>query len=549
MGLTHYVQTLIRRFIPRTIEMPSRILPGDAPRINDGLTYELPVLLPQRQRDHLVQRGKLREFLAESVRDSYRFQFDTPGRSGNDDLILPVTEDPLREWHWQTRVQVLTNTHAAYSRNPIAKRAVHYVSSFVVGDGFNLSCKNKEVERVLQEFINSPDNAIREYERQAVRDLMVDGELFLRYYAGAGEAAGQVVVVPLRPWEVQYISTEKGFFRRPVKYHMQPYTQYNTDAPNQDEQVSAYDIDADEVQHVAINRHSYELRGRPELYSALPWLRAHKEWLENRARQNHWRGAMLWWVKIIGAAPQVIAAKLAQYTKPPTPGSIAVTSDKEEWSALSNPIGASDAGEDGRQLKIMALNAIAGIPEYMTGDGENANLATSKSQQLPVLKTFSEFQTIMVEQVWIPMFKRVLTAAIDSGDLDAEVEIQDTDGDPIEIPDGSTQETTCDTLEAFAVQYEPIGDSEPFTLAQALDIAANNGWLSARTATTELGYDYTIEQKQIAVERQKERDAMTRGEIPPPPGMTPDGMGGLEKDAPDPAMMNGNGNGKRPPNA
>lgn len=545
MGITHYVQALKQRLFPPptpTEDMPSRILEGDAPRIHDGLDYAQPILLPGHVRDALTQTGKLTEWLQDQ-RDTYRMQFDTPGRSRADLQVMPTTEDPLTEWNWQTRQQVLSTCHSAYERNPVAKRAVHYVSAFVVGDGFNLTCQNKDVEKVLQDFIDSPDNALREYERQAVIDLLVDGELFLRFF----EQGGEIVAVPLRPWEVQYIHTDPNFFRRPLFYHMQPYRQYNIDDPSAaGYNVSPYDIAAESVLHVAINRHSYELRGRSELYAALPWLRAHKEWLENRARQNHWRGALLWWVKIASGLPGVIAAKLAQYQRPPTPGSTVVTSDKEEWQALNNPVGAGDAGEDGRQIKIMASNAIAGIPEYFTGDGANANLATTKSQQLPVLKTFAEFQTIMVEQVWYPMFKRVLQAAIDAGLLPEEVEEQDADGDPVreepkdeampayDVTTGAINPATTPptqgavkkvkTLDAFDVQYEPIGDNEPFTLAQALDIAANNGWVSGQTATTELGYDYAIEQKRIQRERKKDAEAMARGEIPPPPGAVPSGM-------------------------
>lgn len=551
MELARRFEALIQRIRSMgsrsTVEMPTRVLEGSAPKISDGLSYDLPLVLPEPLRAALAQQGKLHEWMLENSRDTYRFQFDTPGRSAADMLVMPTIEDPLCEWNHATRVRVASTCHSVFQRNPVAKRAVHYVSAFVVGDGFNLTCKNKDVEALLQAFIDNPDNCLREYERQAVIDLLVDGELFLRFY----EAGGDVVAVPLRPWEVEYIHTEPGFFRRPLKYHMQPYTSYNTDDPDQPYGFEAYDVLADEVLHVAINRHSYELRGRSELYSALPWLRAHKEWLENRARQNHWRGALLWWVKIASGLPNVIAAKLAQYQRPPTPGSTVVTSDKEEWSALSNPVGAGDAGEDGRQLKIMALNGIAGIPEYMTGDGENANLATSKSQQLPVMKTFGEFQTIMIEQVWYPIFKRVLTAAIDAGLIGEEVEEQDADGDPVyEEPQDDAQPQSMpampgqpmpgaapaqpaakppvkkiSTLDAFDVQYEPVGDNEPFTLAQALDIASNNNWVSGQTATTEMGYDYAIEQKRISRERRKTSEAIMRGEIPPPPEMVPQGFG------------------------
>lgn len=552
MDLTKRFRAFFSRATPEMVEMPSRIIAGDAPRIQDGLDYALPILLPQQLREQLEQSGKLDAWLTEQVRNTYGLPFDDPGYRAGDSLGTLVIEDPLREWNWSTRTRVLSSTHSAYSRNPVAKRAVHYVSAFVVGEGFNLSCKNKDVEQLLTAFIDNPDNAIREYERLAVRDLMIDGELFLRFF----EQDGEVVAVPLRPWEIQYISTEKGFFRRPISYHIQPYSNYNTDDPNTELGIEPEDVPADQVLQVAINRHTYELRGRPELYSALPWLRAHKEWLENRARQNHWRGALLWWVKIASSVPGVIAAKLAQYQRPPTPGSTVVTSDKEEWGILNNPVGANDAGEDGRQLKIMALNGIAGIPEYMTGDGENANLATTKSQQLPVLTTFAEFQTIMVEQVWYPTFKRVLQAAIDAGLIAEEVEEQDADGDPVlqDPPDDAAkpmQPTTptpfgmpaqagaanaapaepvkpppkrIKTLDAFEVQYSPMDGEDKKTLADALDIASANGWVSDQTATSELGYDYQIEQKRIKREQKAKNEAMMRGEIPMPPEMVPQGM-------------------------
>lgn len=547
MEVTQRLRRVLGRQAPLREEMPSRVLEGDAPRIHDGVDYTLPVLLPAALRRHLQAKGELDAWLTE--------QTNVNGSAAYSDYPVATTEDPLREWDPATRERVASSCHSAVQRNPIAKRAVHYISAFVVGDGFNLTCKNKDVEALLQEFIDNPDNAIREYERQAVIDLCVDGELFLRFFTEAGE----VVVVPLRPWECSYIHTEAGFFRRPLRYHFQPNAPENPDDPDGSLSTAAYDVPAADMLHVAINRHSYELRGRPELYSALPWLRAHKEWQENRARQNYWRGALLWWVKITAAAPGVIAAKLAQYLRPPTPGSTVVTSDKEEWSALSNPVGAGDASEDGRQLKIMALNGIGGIPEYMTGDGENASLASTKSQQLPVLKTFSEFQTIMIEQVWYPMFRRVLQTAMDEGLIAEEVEEQDADGDPVReepksddaptalppptfapstgAPNGGmpplqrkTPIKKIKTLDAFDVQYEPVGDTEPFTLAQALDIAANNGWISNQTATTELGFDYAIEQKRIQRERAKDLEAMARGEIPTPPEFTPPDTGDGQSD-------------------
>ena len=79
------------------------------------------------------------------------------------------------------------------------------------------------------------------------------------------------------------------------------------------------DVPADEIQIVGINHNAYELRGRPELMDMLPWLKSYKDWLENRARQNHWRSTLVWWVSIATSIPSILAGKAAQYMKPPTP--------------------------------------------------------------------------------------------------------------------------------------------------------------------------------------------------------------------------------------
>lgn len=560
MGLRAATQRLRQR-LAGNAGAPSAIVPGWAPGIYDGVPYGQPAMLPEHLKNELQRTNQMKKYLQEAARETYRFQFDTPGRGPDDMIILQVTEDPLREWSPGTRRYVLSNTHAAGTRNPLAKLALRLMSSFTIGSGFNLTCKNKQVQEILEAFIDSPDNCVREYERNVVKDLGMDGELFIRFFVGKEEenSAGQLVMAPLRPWEIAWIHTEKGFFKRPLSYHFQPYTTYNTDDPDNGGAADIEDIPADQLLHVAINKSTYELRGRPELYAALPWLKAYKDWLENRARQNHWRGAMLWWVKIAAQA-QVIAQKIAQYARPPTSGSIAVTTDKEQWNVLSNPVGAADASDDGRQIKLMATAGMWGIPEYMVGDGENANLATSKSQQLPILTTFGEMQTILVEQLWIPLFKRVLQLNIDAGLLPEEVDECDSDGEPIydesedetreaeESPDARAatagavatgllppnaklpsekpkQVKKIKTLDAFEVEYEPVSDEEPKTLAEALDIAVRNGWASDQTASNRMGFDWTIEQKRIKAKEKADREAIARGEKMPPPQFTPQGFG------------------------
>jgi hypothetical protein len=546
MGIT---ETLDRWFRKPPQTAPGVLIPpqSTAPGIEDGVRYDLPVLLPRQLAEDLNKRGKMGEYLRESASTSFRFQFDTPQRGQGDEPFMPPTEDPLREWNTSTREYVLTNTHAAYARNPIANRACKYVASFVVGEGFNLACKAKEVKEVLEAFIDSEDNQIRTYERQAPIDLMVDGEILLRYFRGEGDTDGQIAAVPQRPWECQYIETERGFFRRRTNYRFQRFLTKG-DSWTDGGQTEIEDVPADQILHVAINRHGYELRGRPELYAVLPWLRGYKEWLENRARQNHWRTSFMWFVQVKTTAANAIASVAARWRRPPTPGSVAVESDAVNVMPLNNPVAAGDASEDGRQIKLMSAVGF-GLPEYMLSDGSNANLASSTSQQLPALVTFADMQRTLIEELWYPLFKRVVQDAIDAGLLPEECDECDADGEPmydeedddaedmmepeddaeIEAPEAKTPRR-IKTIEAFDVSYTPVQDTNIQTLATALDIAARNGWVDEETATTEMGFDYAIVQKRLKRDEAKSRKDMAMGIKPTPPGMTPPGYDGADED-------------------
>jgi hypothetical protein len=508
-------------------------------RINDGAMYDQPLLLPEYVQKALSGQ-QLAAYIQEAVGDSqsFRFQFDTPQRGAYDQPIQMPTENPLYEWNHATRKMVLENCHAVYERNPLANTAVQYTADFVIGEGFNLTCKSKAVRDFLEGFIDNPDNAIREYERQAVIDLQVDGELFLRFF----EQGGEVVAVPLRPWECHSIKTELGFFRRREFYQFQIYEREG-DYPGGDQKTELEDIKADEILHVAINRHAYELRGRPELYRILPWLRADKEFLENTARQHHWRNALLWLVRVAQATPAQIAAVVARYSRPPQPGSVAVETSNVDITPLVNSASSSAAAEDGRQIRLKSIMGLR-LPEYMFADGYNSNLATATAQSMPAMTKFSAFQTIMIEQLWIPLFRRVLQNAVDAGLLPMEIDEEDSEGDVRYEDDGKTA-YRCETVKAFSVSYSPIQTESDLTLVQALALASDKEWVDNDTAIEELGFDPAIVGKRIEKERAKkqarEQEEIKAGLRPPPPGMRAEGMNG--------DMMGGKGQGKPPVDA
>lgn len=488
--------------------------------ISDGLDYAMPTVLSQTMREHLEAQGQLETYLKESAAQSFRFQFDTPQRGASDMPIAPTTEDPLREWDYSTRRMVLEQCNSVYHRNPLANTAVQYTADFVIGDGFNLQCKNYEVEEFLQEFIEHADNCIREYERQALIDLQKDGELFLRIF----EEQGRVAAVPLRAWECEGIKTEKGFFRRKEFYRFQ-FHQSEGDVAGNQQSTEQEDVDADEIIHVAINRSAYELRGRPDLYRILAWLRADREFLENRARQNHWRNALLWLVQVAaGGNPNALAQVSAKFRKPPEPGTVVTVTDKVNVTPLSNPVGAGDAAEDGRQIKLRNIMGMR-LPEYFFADGYNANLATAKSQQLPAITKFSAYQRIMIEQLWKPLFKRVLQVAVDAGLLPEEVEECDAEGDVV-LDEETGAPKMCLTVECFDVSYSPVFEGTLAEVVNAVLQAKDGGILNLDRAIEIIGENPVIVRKNMEKDMEQELADMAQGRRPIPPNM----LGMTDKD-------------------
>lgn len=521
MGRIGELWSRLKARLDSTPDMPpfngAQLSTAESDIIPDGVDYSQPMVFPGWLQRKMSKEGTLQEGML-NMAQTYASQFGNPYRTGDDLPFVPTTEDPLKEWDWATRERVLSNCHAAVQRNPLANSIVQFTRDFVVGDGFNLTCKNKAVHDYLMEFIEDPDNAIREYEQQCLIDLQTDGELILRIF----EDGARVVAVPQRPWELQSIKTEAGFFRRPIWYDFH-YYYTEGDAPEGMTETVREKVPAEQVIFAAINRHAYELRGRPELYRILPWLRADKEYHEEGARQYKWRNAIYWHVKIAGATAAALAAVRALWKKPPPPGSAYISTDKQELIAVNNPSSGGADDSIGRAIRLMVILG-ARLPEYFFADGENANLASATKQELPALAKFEWFQHFLVRAVWLPLFKRVIQKAVEAGELPEMVEAQDANWEPVykplapdDEPDAQQQkEDALLAVDAFEVAYEPVTSQNLLTLAQAYGVMLTNDLVSEQTAQEKLGLDPTLERKRIAAEVSQKMREQRMGLRPEP---------------------------------
>lgn len=432
-----------------------------------------------------------------------RFEFDSPyARYYNiEKLGVPGKFTLLREWTWPERFDVLERCHQAWERNPLARAGIEWTNHFVIGNGGQISYHAKEVEDVLEEFREDNVNDIKAAEREYCTGLQVDGELFTKFYKNR---QGRTQIVPIRPWHIHWIDTAKGNYKQPVSYHY-VYTIYRS-APGQSD-FGTDDVPVSQLMHVAINKFAYELRGRPDIFSILPWLKAYRDWLEERARINR-RKTLYYTLTLKNASPSQIASTESQFAVPPPPGSILILNENMKLESVESHISAEQALEDGRQIKLMAISGML-LPEFYFADGANSTLASATAQSLPALRKFDDYQDVLEKRVWIPIYRRVIQNAIDAGRIPEEVaEVDDS---------GKETGKKISPLKGFSYEYPEIKEKDPKNLADALQIATMSGWASKTTASVKMGFDPNKEKQLIALEA-RETPGLVTPTAPQKPG-------------------------------
>lgn len=409
----------------------------------------------------------------------------------------------LAEWDFGTRCDVLKRCHQAWERNPLGHTATSYTRRYAVGTGMKVGYRATEVKELLTEFIEADDNRIDAVEKEACDAIQIDGEIFWWLH----EANGKTRLSFIEPWKVKEIICAPNNPNKRIAYELVNNTR----------------IPAEDVRHDAVNRMPYEKRGRPELFRVLPWMKAYRDWLENRARRNRYL-ALLYDVTLKSATAAQVASKRAQYAEPPSPASIVVHNENETWQVLTGDPGGSGAEADGRRMLLMVAAGLE-LPEVFFADGSNANLASAEVQANPPMLKFEDYQDIMTTG-WKWVFKRVIQNAIDAGLLpvqrneDGEPECWlaevDADGDVImeKADDGSEQPRMVLAKDAFTVGYRKIGAQEPKSLAEALQLQAANEWVDRDTAIEELGRDPYVIRKRLAQQRAEQEQLQKEQSVP-----------------------------------
>ncbi|HDS30317.1 MAG TPA: phage portal protein [Firmicutes bacterium] len=327
---------------------------------------------------------------------------------------------------------ILRRAYSAWCKNPLAGQIVNLTTWFVMGKGIGFRAKDDRVQSALMKFWRDPENDMQATQHWMSNELQIYGELFIRFFVNPINGAVRIALVD--PMEIRDVVTDPDNVRKAVAY-LREYRRRAVDdewiegfrnrdfgLTHGDEEVKEI-IDAREIIHVKVNNVSNRTRGMSELYRILPWLDAYERWLQDRVVLNRAKGTFAFLRKIPVSPERAggpVVRDSAGKVRIPKPGSILVVHEAEDWQVLSPGIGADDAKEDGRALKLM-IAAGSGIFEHYLGDPSTGNLATTRSMELPMVRKFEDRQRLF-ETVFGRIFQRVIDAGIRSGVLPTDVD-------------------------------------------------------------------------------------------------------------------------------
>jgi hypothetical protein len=347
--------------------------------------------------------------------------FFTGGMSG-------LYTDPLNRSAWDRR-KIFTESLRAWRVNPIARRIVKLMSSYVIGKGVSIAVKDDpQTDAFIQEWVKK-NRLMRNLKRWKDEDTRT-GNLFMLYNV---QPDGMTIVRATPAELVDDIETDENDVEKELAYVR--------DA-SATEKWQAYNPTADQklfMLHFASNQPVGSPWGEADLSPLLVWIGRFSSWLEDRVRLNRFRTAFMYIVRGMYNDEGERAAREREINaNPPKPGSVLVTNaaSGEDWGILSANLDAFDATLDGLAIK-KNIAAGVGFPMHWLAEPEDSNRTTAEAAGTPTFRTLEEAQDDFFETVKDMVQVALEVRARISGDVNPKVEIKVTGPDITERDNAS----------------------------------------------------------------------------------------------------------------
>jgi len=296
---------------------------------------------------------------------------------------------------------ILQQALLAWRTNPLARRIVGLTSQYVVGGGIRIQCDHPDTQRFLDQWWQADLNqcALRVYEW--CDELTRSGELF---FLLSTDQAGMSYVRAVPAAQIDRIETAQNDLQQEIRFMQaatNPFEEAQSwpsvdplnDQPGSDGRYPTVML------HFAINRPVGAVRGESDLAPILRWLNRYAAWLEDRARLNRYRNAFYFVVRSRFVSENERAARQATLNlTPPSPGSILVTDESEQWDVIHPRLESNDANADGLAIKKM-IAAGAGLPLHFLAEPESSTRTTAEAAGGPTFRHFEQRQQFFCEMI------------------------------------------------------------------------------------------------------------------------------------------------------
>jgi hypothetical protein len=322
-----------------------------------------------------------------------------------------------------------------YLKNPIIKRGVEVKKFYVWGQGMSIRAHEDEINTVIQAFMDDPHNHVELVSHQARGmkevDLEVDGNVFLVLFTNPSTGQVRVRSIPFdeiaeiisnpddakeiwyykRSWNENTVSVETGVTETASKTEYYPDWSYSPE--NKPPTIGGKKVNWESpVYHIKVGGFSNWKFGISEIYSAIDWAKAYKEFLEDWATLTRAYSRFAWQVTTKGGKDGISKAKAklgttvttnnGETNPSPTTGSTFIGADGVNLSPIRTA-GATIAAEDGRRILLMVAAAV-GLPETFFGDVSVGTLATATSLDRPTELAMRDRQTL-----WADVYRDVIS--------------------------------------------------------------------------------------------------------------------------------------------
>ena len=328
-------------------------------------------------------------------------------------------------------------------KNPLIKRAVATQANYVFGQGLDVVAADEDVQTVVDAFMEDSKNRAELTGEQAMltkeTELQVTSNLFFTFFTDPLNGATRVRTIPLS--EITRIiynpddSKEPWYYYRqwqqPKEPGSQKYEMHQAMYPDINympkgglpKHFNGIEVMAlNPVYHVKTNCLSDMEYGVSEIYAAIDWAKAYKDFLEDwytivkSLSKFAWKATSKSGATGMAQAKQVLEGAINGGSNPMNsdlPGQAAqvwMSSDNFDLAPMPKS-GATVAVDDGRRALLMVC-AATGIYEHYFGEPSTGNLATAKAMEQPMLLMFQERQ-----ELWTDVFNTILGYVINQSAL------------------------------------------------------------------------------------------------------------------------------------